>query len=278
MWSALDARNYFDALRLLSLIDIVASFNFGELLKDESFFGWTTKRHFSSATGNGILIAYVLNGSTHVYISFDSDMPNTAENEVAKLLKTIKSARIWCRAENEALIELVARVTTVNPSYWAREMSVTKECFFAWNKPVVPPGFRLKEYDHSKHQNYVNLLEETMFHIAAPGTFIAESEELRSSWSSTTERNHFLSLWHNETLVGICHSIGLELTRLAVNQAYRNQGFGYLLLYSMLDHVYRVRNEEGLLCLYVVDSNDHAYKFYLRTGMVVTGHACRFVI
>lgn len=61
----------------------------------------------------------------------------------------------------------------------------------------------------------------------------------------------------------------VELTNIGVRQAFRNQGFGSLLLRSFLNHCRGVGVDS--VVLEVRESNANAIRFYERLGFVLTG-------
>jgi ribosomal protein S18 acetylase RimI-like enzyme len=276
-WTEMTSGHYYETVRLLNLIDIVAGYNFTENMKDESFDKWVTKRYFDSKDAVGVMVGYKCDGYLTLYFSFDPDIPHNAEAEVKQLLQTIGSARIWCNAENMQIISLISGVLSTCPSYWAREMSVTHDCFATWKKPVLPVGYQIKGYLCPAHDAYINLLEDSMTYTPK-GYYVKQSDSLRKTWSNSSSKCTFNSIWRGDTVVGMCFGSGLEIQHLAVAGSHRGKGFGYTLLHKTIDKMYQKQRDDDGLCLYVVDSNEGAYEFYLNVGMRVTGHSARFTI
>jgi ribosomal protein S18 acetylase RimI-like enzyme len=279
----MEEKNHATAAYLLGLIDSGERYLFEKAEKEDFFGGWVDKRYYESEDTSGVLIACFCKDTLRINISFDPDIPNSVESETVNLLKetfshTDKKAYIWCRHENRKLIALIADAFLIKPNYVAHEMSISKTDFLAWKEPAIPEDFDLKGYVTVQHESYINLLEEAMFHVSPKGThpYIDQSEHLAKSWSNTSTSNAFISLWQNEKLAGICHGNGGEIVQLAVSKAYQGKGLGYLLLYNTIKRIFKDRDDD--LCLYVVDQNEKAYRFYLAIGMKATGHSTRFAV
>ncbi|MFW6273235.1 MAG: GNAT family N-acetyltransferase [bacterium] len=282
-WKNICDDNYERAAQLLRQIDVFQRYILDNDVELDNFGGWLCRYYYSYKDILGVITACIYNEKILINISFDPDMPDSTGDDIIKILKklinnTDKAVRIWCRYQNKNLISLISKKFLISPTYRAREMSISKSNFSKWKEPIIPQGYHTRGYSKINHSEYINLLEEAMGHLHQEGEhpYIKRSESLANLWSDTSVRNSFISLWENKNLIAFCHGVGGEVTQLAVGKSYQRKGYGYLLLHNTIKYLYQV--SDSLICLYVVDENINAYKFYSGIGMKETGHCARFTL
>ncbi len=271
------------AAELIGTIDSGERWIFEHSDKDSDFRAFVCNKILDADNGIGVISAAIYREHLRISIAFQDDLPVKAEEITAQLLlDTVKSTEqntyFWCKNENTNLRRIIENTFQVSLDYASHEMSISKIGFSAWKAPYLPLPYHICSYDASRHDEYIQLLEQAMRHVSPPGTtpYLNRSESLKSFFTTLDQEKRFHAMIADTALVGVCYSEGGEINTLAIDQQHRGKGLGYALLYTAIQNAFSYR--EGDICLYVVDHNPGAFEFYKRCGMSEAGHSARYFI
>lgn len=274
-----------EAAELIGTIDSGERWIFEHSEKDSDFHEFVCNKTLVMENVFGIISAAYYRDCQRISIAFNVDLPrqSDAEEITAETLTNIVKGTelntfIWCKNENKNLRRIIEDTFDVELNYASHEMCISKAQFKDLKSPTLPSLYRVCGFDATRHDEYINLLEQGMKHVSQAGTtpYLDRSDSLKLHFAERQRENRFHAIWCSNIFVGICYSDGGEIDTLVVNENHRCKGIGYYLLYIALQNAFIYH--DGDICLYVVDHNRDAFEFYKRCGMRVTGHSARYFI
>lgn len=217
-------------------------------------------------------------GKLRFQIGFNTDMPENAQTELLSLMNKARRqlnthTSIWYPPENKNLHEFI-----FNKLPWKAKGHSTHELTFKrkddYKDCELPDNIRIIPFMEAYLEACCNLLDESLSHtFDNPNSkwFLNHKETNLSEWLEKAKTSNCCIMLENGELAGFYILKGAEIDLMAVQRCKQGNGLGRLLLHHAREHIFKVEKKEPYL--YCIDRNPNALRFYLREGMIISGHS-----
>ena len=245
----------------------------------DDFGGYIDHLYYSENGVAGTYSACIYNGKLRIQIAFNTDLPDELSNHLLLLMERARKkcntfTRIWYRPENEKLDEfLFSKLPWEAKGHKTHELTA-RRCDFLNAACVLPENIKIIPFDEKYMECMCAMLDKSLantFDDPDTGIFKANKDYYLKDWSEKGKSGQCSIMLDNGNIAGAYILKGAEIDFIAVSTDKQNKGLGTYLLKHAIANI--IANSTDDPYLYCIDRNAGALRFYLREGLVVTGHS-----
>lgn len=268
-----------NASALIETIDKGEKWIFDGAQGSEDFGGYIDHLYYSENGVIGTYNACVYNGKLRIQIAFNTDLPDELGSHLLWLMEKARKrcntfTSIWYKPENEKLDKfLFGKLPWEAKGHKTHELTAKRNDFIN-TVCVLPENFKIISFEEKYLECMCTMLDKSLantFDDPEAGIFTVNKDYYLKDWSEKAKSGQCNIMLENENIAGAYILKGAEIDFVAVSTDKQGKGLGTHLLKHAIANI--IANTNGDPYLYCIDKNAGALRFYLREGLVVTGHS-----